>query len=151
MVHEANNNLIEKVLIADDDDDDYSLIRDAILNHRLTIKITRAENGDVLIKILDEMSPDLLFLDISMPCRDGKQCLREIRANRKFDLLPIIMYTSISFPQDIEYCFREGANLYALKPSTFAELSAIIGNILSIDWKRSLYYPPINEFIVGNS
>jgi len=148
MEHDENKNMVEKVIIAEDDDDDFSIIKDAILHHRLTIKITRAENGDVLIKILDEDSPDLLFLDISMPCRDGKQCLKEIRSNKKFDLLPIIMYTSMSNSQDVEFCFREGANLYALKPSSFAELTSMIKNIFEIDWRKSLYYPPINQFVI---
>ncbi|MEJ1237990.1 response regulator [Chryseolinea sp. T2] len=139
---------IKSVLIAEDDDDDYAFIREAILHNRLTIKISRAENGDVLIKILDENSPDLLFLDISMPCRDGRQCLKEIRSNKKFDLLPIIMYTALRHDQDIDYCFREGANLYALKPSSFDELTALIRNILTIDWKRTQYYPPINQFVI---
>lgn len=93
-------------MIADDDEDDFSLIRDAILQQRVTIKITHAENGDVLIKILDNNSPDLLFLDIAMPCRDGKQCLREIQSNKKFDLLPIIMYTSLRHPDDIHTSCR---------------------------------------------
>ncbi|HEY0612647.1 MAG TPA: response regulator, partial [Chitinophaga sp.] len=107
------------VLLAEDDDDDYlifSLAVDELTSVRVALK--RAENGDILMRLLDEKHPDLLFLDLLMPCKDGRQCIREIRSNSKFDSLPIIVYSSMSDLESIEFCYREGTNLYARKPSS---------------------------------
>lgn len=138
-----------KLLIAEDDTDDFELIKDAIEECNLSVTIERAENGDILIKILDDRIPDLLFLDILLPCKDGRQCLKEIRSNRKYDLLPIIIYSSSNAWAEVEFCFREGANLYVIKPTSFDELKLMLEKILKIDWKKSLYYPPLPDFLVN--
>ena len=106
-----------KLIIAEDDKDDFDLLKEAIEECNISVSIERAENGDILIKILDHRIPDLLFLDIYMPCKDGKQCLREIRANNRYDLLPIIIYSSLNQKNEVEFCFREGANMYIIKPA----------------------------------
>lgn len=137
------------VLLAEDDDDDFlifSLAVDDLTSVRVELK--RAENGDILMRLLDEKHPDLLFLDLLMPCKDGRQCIREIRSNRKFDSLPIIVYSSMSDLESIEFCYREGSNLYARKPSSLSDLKTILEKIFSMDWKRMLYYPPMSQFVI---
>lgn len=138
-----------QVLIAEDDDEDFELLRDAIEELKLSVVIERAENGDILIKILNEKIPDLLFMDILMPCKDGRQCLKEIRSNRKYDLLPIIVFSSLRVWDEVEFCFREGANLFSVKPSSLAELKIILERIFSIDWKKTVYYPPLTQFVIN--
>lgn len=144
------NQELTHVLMAEDDDDDY-LIFSLAINDLTTVKVvlTRAENGDILMRLLGEKHPDLLFLDLLMPCKDGHQCIREIRANKKFDSLPIIVYSSLSDLQTIEFCYREGTNLYAKKPSSLADLKDVLEKIFAIDWKRMLYYPPMSQFVIN--
>lgn len=149
-VREVKDHRTKHVLIGEDDDDDFYIFSSAISELPYTIILTRAENGEILIRLLDEKNPDILFLDILMPTKDGRQCLREIRRNSKYDLLPIIIYSSISDFREIEFCYREGANLYAIKPESFSDLKAILDSIFSIDWKKKLlYFPPLSEFIVN--
>jgi len=139
------------VLLAEDDDDDYlifSLAVDDITSVRVELK--RAENGDILMRSLDERHPDLLFVDLLMPCKDGRQCIREIRSNSKFDSLPIIVYSSMSDLESIEFCYREGTNLYARKPSSLSDLKSILEKIFAMDWKRMLYYPPMSQFVINS-
>lgn len=139
------------VLLAEDDDDDYlifSLAVDDITSVRVALK--RAENGDILMRLLDEKHPDLLFLDLLMPCKDGRQCIREIRSNSKYDSLPIIVYSSMSDLESIEFCYREGTNLYARKPSSLSDLKSILEKIFAMDWKRMLYYPPMSQFVINS-
>lgn len=137
------------ILLAEDDDDDYLIFTVAIQDTKLAVAITRAENGDELMKLLEESIPDILFLDLEMPCKDGKQCLKEIRSNQKYDELPIILYTSYREPGSVEFCFRQGANLYVIKPSSISELSEILRRILTIDWKQLMYFPPKSEFVIN--
>lgn len=140
---------LESVLIADDDEEDFEILKDSIRDAGFTVKIERAENGEILMTVLNLNIPDLLFLDIHMPCKDGKQCLKEIRENPRYDLLPVIMYTSLEAPSDVEYCYRQRANLYTLKPTSYNELKRILQHIFSIDWKNASYYPSLSQFVVG--
>lgn len=125
------------VLLAEDDDDDYLIFSLAVNDiTSVRVELKRAENGDILMRLLDEKHPDLLFLDLLMPCKDGRQCIREIRANSKFDSLPIIVYSSMSDLESIEFCYREGTNLYARKPSSLSDLKSILEKIFAMDWKK---------------
>jgi len=56
--------------------------------------LSRAINGKILLQLLEEKLPNILFPDLLMPCVDGCQCLKEIRANKKYDAIPIIIYSS---------------------------------------------------------
>jgi CheY-like chemotaxis protein len=139
------------VLLAEDDDDDYLIFSLAVNDiTSVRVELKRAENGDILMRLLDEKHPDLLFLDLLMPCKDGRQCIREIRANSKFDSLPIIVYSSMSDLESIEFCYREGTNLYARKPSSLSDLKSILEKIFAMDWKRMLYYPPMSQFVINS-
>ncbi|HWB25585.1 MAG TPA: response regulator [Chitinophagaceae bacterium] len=138
-----------RVLLAEDDDDDFFIFSLAAQELSVRIMLTRAENGDILIKLLDENIPDLLFLDLLMPCKDGRTCIKEIRANAKYDKLPIIVYSSMRDLNNIEFCYREGGNLYVFKPSSLPDLKVILEKILSIDWKNIIYYPPFSGFVMS--
>src|SRR5688572_27385974 len=114
------------VLIAEDDDDDYLIFSSVIEELRRAIRLSRAEDGKILIKFLDENVPDILFLDILLPHKDGRQCIREIRSNTRFDALPVITYSSLKSVESMEFFYREGANFYVVKPSSFPELKNIL-------------------------
>ena len=137
------------VLMAEDDDEDFYIFSLAVKELSFTVVLSRAENGDILMKLLEEKLPDMLFLDLLMPCRDGRTCIKEIRGNTKYDSLPVVVYTSLSDLKDIEFCYREGSNLYAIKPATLTELKIILEKIFSIDWKKILYFPPRSEFVLN--
>lgn len=145
----VSNQYPTNVLIAEDDDEDYLIFSLAIEELSFKVILSRAENGDLLFKLLDENNPDIVFLDLLMPCKDGRQCLREIRANRKYDAIPIIVYSSLNDLQNIEFCYREGSNMYAIKPHTLVELKTILEKIFSIDWKKVLYFPPRSMFVLN--
>jgi CheY-like chemotaxis protein len=136
------------VLLAEDDEDDYYVFSLAIAEVPVKVLLTRVEDGEKLMRLLNEKMPDILFLDLQMPIKDGRECLREIRADKKFDKLPIIIYSSLEDLRNIEVCYREGANLYALKPSTLGELKGMLERILHVDWKKMLYFPTFPQFVV---
>jgi CheY-like chemotaxis protein len=136
------------VLVADDDPDDFLTFVIACEELSFKIMLSHVTNSEALMKALDEQLPDILFLDIMMPTYTGTHCLRMLRANRKFDALPIIMYTSMTDMENIEFCFREGANLYVIKPASFLELKQTLERILSINWKKAMYFPTRDAFII---
>jgi len=140
---------IHDVLVAEDDKDDFEILADVIKDHSVKVLVTHAENGDILMRMIHEKIPDLLFLDLVMPCRDGRTCIQEIRADKKFDGLPVIIYTSVRDINAVEFCFRNGSNMYVLKPETYSEIVDVVRRILSVQWKKLQYYPTRSGFILN--
>ena len=140
---------VQDVLIAEDDRDDYELIEDVIKTLPLKVVVNRAENGDILMKLIHEKIPDLLLLDLVLPCKDGKTCLREIRSDKKFDELPIIVYSALRDLESIEFCFREGTNLYVLKPDTYSQIVEAVEKIFSFNWRKMRYFPTRSNFVLN--
>jgi response regulator RpfG family c-di-GMP phosphodiesterase len=137
------------VVMAEDDNDDFEILADAIRQVPVKIFLSRAENGVVLMKLIHEKIPDLLFLDIILPQRDGRDCIREIRSDKKFDGLPIIVYTSLKDLETVEFCYRWGTNIFIHKPQSYSDVAEIVRKIFSINWKKLQYYPSRSEFVLN--
>jgi CheY-like chemotaxis protein len=135
------------ILLAEDDADDVFLFEMALKELNIPYLLRNASNGEVLFVLLKEKIPYILFLDVHMPCKDGVACVVDIRKNRDYDSLPIIMYTSNFSDKIIEECYRNGANVYLKKTTTFAELTEKLRKVFSVDWTNYLHYPPQNQFV----
>ncbi len=137
------------ILLAEDDSDDVIIFEMALKEASIPYDLRRAENGDVLFVLLKEKLPYILFLDIHMPCKDGLSCIIEIRKNRAYDGVPVVMYTSEFSDKIVEEAYRSGANLYITKTTTLKELTAKLKKVFSIDWSDYLHYPPQNQFLLS--
>jgi len=136
------------VLMADDDDDDFLVFSMAISEIPYKILLSRVEDGEKLMHALQEKTPDILFLDLHMPCKDGTICLKEIRQNHQYDTLPVIVYSSLDDVRNIEICFRQGANLYVIKPNSFSQLKEMLERIITIDWRKAMVFPTLSNFVL---
>lgn len=124
------------IVLADDDEEEYEIFKAVMEDLTVFTRLRYARNGDALMQLLHEEVPDLLFLDIRMPCKDGKQCIREIRSNKAYDHLPVIVYSSFDDLPSINFFYRQGANLYVVKPDTIGSLRNILERILQHDWSE---------------
>jgi CheY-like chemotaxis protein len=138
------------VLLAEDDHDDVLIFELALEKVPVSVELRSAEDGERLFELLKELIPDILFLDINLPCKDGVACIAEIRRNSEYNNLPVIMYTSFKSKQYIDRCYQSGANFYIVKGNTINELAEKLKRIFSIDWKNFMYYPPLGEFVMGS-
>jgi DNA-binding NarL/FixJ family response regulator len=126
---------LHSIWLADDDIDDCEVFEDAITKLLPAAMLTIIPNGEELMQSLTaDYPPDILFLDLNMPCKDGLDCLKEIRAQREFSRLPIIIFSSSIQPQHVDTSYRYGANLFYSKPSTFTELIAGLSDLLKMNW-----------------
>src|SRR4051812_1368494 len=95
------------ILFSDDDTDDALLFTQAADLLTSPILLSFAEDGEQLMRYLSkEMLPDMIFLDLNMPLKTGFDCLKEIRADKKLDWLPVIVYTTSDHPRDIDACYN---------------------------------------------
>ena len=140
---------IKDILLAEDDIDDVVIFEMALKKLDMPYMLRHAENGDVLFILLKDRVPYIVFLDIHMPCKDGIACIVEIRKNREYDGLPVVMYTSNLSDKIVDECFRNGANLYLTKTNTFSALTEKLRKVFSIDWDDYLHYPPQHQFILS--
>lgn len=123
----------KNILLADDDDDDRDLFSEAVHFVDPTISITLRRDGEDLMEHLNQRDPafDLIFLDLNMPRKNGKECLAEIKKNRHFAKTPVIVYTTSLNPVDIDDTYSLGATFFLRKPNSFEELKEILGIILN--------------------
>ena len=127
--------VFEKIWLADDDKDDCELFEDVLKQIMPLTCLTIIPNGEVLMNMLTPATkPDLLFLDINMPCKDGMDCLLEIRAQRHFSRLPIVMFSSTKESKFIGTSYGYGANLFYSKPTSFNELIGGLSNLFKMNW-----------------
>ncbi len=82
------------ILIIDDEPDTLTYFR-TLLEDNGYITVT-AENGEEGLKRLEELTPDLITLDISMPEMSGIKYYRTLRENEKWKSIPIIIVTGVS-------------------------------------------------------
>ena len=123
----------QKIVLADDDSDDRELFLEAANFVDPDITITMAKDGEELMDclLIKKQRPDLIFLDLNMPRKNGKECLIEIRKDKIFKTIPIIIYTTSLNPQDVEETFNHGAEFFLRKPNTFEELKEMLNMVLT--------------------
>ncbi|WP_370390731.1 response regulator [uncultured Winogradskyella sp.] len=129
---------IMKVVLADDDADDRLLFQEAIEEVKINTHLTLFKDGESLIKYLldrDTTLPEIVFLDLKMPKKDGFQCLETIRSHSKLKDLVVAIYSTSSSEEDIEQTFIKGANIYINKPNRFKDLKQLIAKVMKINWQ----------------
>jgi CheY-like chemotaxis protein len=130
-----------KVIMADDDRDDQEMFQEALEETKIPTELTTVDNGQELMDNLKdpkEPNPDIIFLDINMPVKDGKECLEEIKQDKELKDIPTVMYTTSTDARDIEDTYKAGADLYVPKPVSFNKLVLIIKKIFSFKWSDLL-------------
>lgn len=140
----------QHVFIADDDEDDRFLFQEVIKELPYLVHLSVARDGEEALRALNDMPqlPDVLFLDLNMPIKNGLECLQEIKENIKLKRLPIVIFSTSSFPGNINKVYDAGAHLYIRKPNDFLSFRKVIHHVFSINWKENLAQPPRHEFVL---
>jgi len=128
------DNVAVKIILADDDESDRLIFIEAFSEIRIKADVVALHDGKQLMEYLDKNNVDLpaiIFLDLNMPRKSGVECLKEIRATKKFKDIPIAIYSTSSSKNDIEESFQYGANVYLKKPSDFNKLKEALYKVVS--------------------
>jgi CheY-like chemotaxis protein len=121
------------ILYVDDDLEDTEIFQDAVRTVDPSIQYIVAHSGKELFELLNNggLLPDHIVLDINMPGMDGRSCLQEIRKYDKFKGVNIVVYSTNSFPKDIEQIRSLGAT-FIRKANSFNDLCNMIRNLVKI-------------------
>lgn len=126
------------IILADDDEDDRLFFTDAFDELKINTKVNTFNDGVELMDYLnkpDAILPNVLFLDLNMPRKNGIECLDEIKMDEKFNDIAIAIFSTSSSEEHIEETFVRGANIYIKKPSDFATLKKVLSDVVTINWQ----------------
>src|SRR5246127_4815919 len=138
------------ILLADDDEEDRMLAKDALAESRVVNDLRCVEDGDELLDYLYHRNkyagetappPGLILLDLNMPRKDGREALREIKADPDLRRIPIIVLTTSKAEEDIYRTYDLGVNSYVTKPVTFKSVVELI-KVLGCYWFEVVELPP---------
>lgn len=124
------------IVLADDDADDRMLAKDALAEARLANDLVFVEDGEELMDYLGRRGkwadpaaaprPGLILLDLNMPRKDGREALREIKADPDLRRIPVVVLTTSKAEEDIYRTYDLGVSSYITKPVTFEGLVTVM-------------------------
>jgi CheY-like chemotaxis protein len=139
------------VILADDDEDDCLLFEEALNELPLPTQLSTVHTGNQLMARLAQKKtklPDVIFLDLNMPGKNGFACLKEIKLNSKLENLPVFIF-STAFDQDmINLVYKDAAHYYIQKPNEFALLKKVILKALTFISEKKISLPVKKDFIL---
>jgi CheY-like chemotaxis protein len=139
------------ILMADDDAEDCLLVRDALGEAGQTHDLRFVRDGEELFDYLRHCGeyenyssaprPDLILLDLKMPRKDGREALKELKADPQLRQIPVVVLTTSTIEEDIAFTYDMGVNSFITKPTTFRQWVEIV-SILSKYWFEIVELPP---------
>lgn len=125
---------ITNIILAEDDIDDQNIFQIALQEIDSSVQTQFASNGRELLTLLQSHKPDLLFLDLDMPYKNGLECLLEIRNDPNLEKIPVIVFSSTTRPSNIQTAYEMGANLFFIKPPIYSDYLSSIKAIFKLNW-----------------
>jgi CheY-like chemotaxis protein len=137
------------IFLADDDADDCMLFEDALKEVSTTTELITANDGIELISLMETSvppAPDVIFLDLNMPRKNGFECLEQIRKTKEWATIPVVIFSTSGQEEMVKKVYAQGANFFIRKPGSFLKLKQAIKQILDIDWSKQSWKPAVENF-----
>ena len=142
------------ILYADDDEDDQILVGEALKETPAANSIQYVQDGEELLDFLNNKGfyadeekypkPGLIFLDLNMPRKDGREALAEIKADPNLRSIPIIVLTTSKGEEDIQTAYDLGVNSFITKPVSYDSLVKIV-KVVTKYWFKTVKLPVHGE------
>jgi CheY-like chemotaxis protein len=144
-----------KILLADDNEDDCLLFREALEELPVSFHLNIVHDGEQLMEQITQKGtelPDVLFLDLFMPRKNGFATLGAIKRNTELQQIPVIILSSVSEQESVKNVFRDAAHYYISKPTEFLLLKKVIYEALTLISQNNNPLPNKESFLItGNS
>jgi chemotaxis family two-component system response regulator Rcp1 len=121
------------ILLVEDNPADVRLAREAFKSSQIQSTLSLAKDGVEAMQFLrksgsftDAARPDLIFLDLNLPRKDGREVLAEIKADADLKRIPVAVLTTSRAAQDIVTCYNLNANCYITKPADLDRFFEVI-------------------------
>ena len=127
---------LEPLLVIEDSTADFRILKRLMRQMDVKSPIYRCQTGDEALEMMYRtgryqdaetlVRPAAIMLDLNLPGIDGRAVLTRLKQDEQFAQIPIIVFTSSSAPDDIEFCYRQGANGYMVKPIGNQDLTKMV-------------------------
>jgi two-component system response regulator len=123
------------IMLIEDNPDDQALTLRALKKNKILNDVTVANDGAQALELLfpaaggDGLRPGLILLDLKLPKVDGLEVLRQLRADPRTEIVPVVVLTSSKEQEDILDSYHSGANGYVRKPVNFADFSEAVSTL----------------------
>lgn len=123
-----------KILLIEDDLDDIELLQEALTRHGISYVMDTANDGSMAIEYIRtcEVCPDIIILDFNLPKIHGREVLTEIKSVASFKHIPLMILTTSSSKEDIEYSLKNGADRYLIKPVNLQQMEETVKSIVEL-------------------
>jgi CheY-like chemotaxis protein len=126
----------EPLLVVEDNNADFRMLKRLIRQMDVQSPIYRCKTGDEALDLLYQrgpyhettprLQPGIVLLDLNLPGLDGRMLLGQLKQDPTLKKIPVVVFTTSSAPNDIEYCYQQGANSYLVKPVHLQELERTV-------------------------
>jgi two-component system, chemotaxis family, response regulator Rcp1 len=137
-----------EILMVEDSPSDVFLTSEALKQVKERSRVHVVNDGVQAMEFLRRQGafreaprPDIIFLDLNMPRKDGREVLAEIKSDETLKCIPVIVLTSSSAEQDISKAYSLHANCYITKPADFQKFKEVIKSIEAF-WFGNVTLPP---------
>lgn len=136
------------LVIAEDDEDDYLLTIEALKEAGVDVSVHWVKDGEELMEYLHNIvtlngkntKPGMIFLDLNMPKKDGREALGEIKNHPELRHIPVIVLTTSKADSDIAHTYKLGGNSFVQKPVRFLDFVKTI-KVLTQYWFEVVKLP----------
>ena len=124
------------IYLAEDDQDDRLFFKEVFTTLKMDYELIMCEDGLKLLESLKTAAilPHIIFLDLSMPGKDGLECLTEIKKDSRLKDITVAIYSSSAASRQDEM-FLAGANVYIKKQNDIENLRKILSEVIYINWQ----------------
>jgi two-component system, chemotaxis family, response regulator Rcp1 len=123
------------ILLVEDNPADVRLVREAFKTSKLQSALSVVKDGVEAMDFLhhagsyvDAKRPDLIFLDLNLPRKDGREVLSEIKGDAALKRIPVVVLTTSRADKDILTSYNLNANCYIVKPADLDQFFEVIRN-----------------------
>ena len=125
-----------ELLLVEDSEPDVRLTKEALREAKVRNHLWVVEDGVEAIEFLWQRGryagcprPDLILLDLNLPRKDGRQVLKEIKADDSLKRIPVVILTTSKSEEDVLRAYNLHANCYITKPVDFNRFMEVVKSI----------------------
>jgi|SRR4051812_41262022 len=123
-----------KILLIEDDLDDVELLQDSLNDNNILYEMNVINDGGLVLDYLHKniSTPDIIVLDLNLPRVHGKEILKEIKVTPSYKNVPLLILTTSSAKEDMDFSYKHGANKFLRKPTTVESFKFTIQTIVDL-------------------
>ncbi len=125
-----------RVLVVDDSSSIRLFLKAGLMKEGFVVKT--ASNGLEAMEVLPEFKPNLIITDLMMPEMDGGELCRAVKKSEEFASIPIVVMSTLNDKPLMRRLMRQGASTFLVKPFTVTQLSIVIEEIFSANFRLVL-------------